>query len=195
MPGKRMVVRKGERSEMFDFDELEIAELEGIMSNEEFMPEEEDDDGMEGEGEWVRVKRGVTLDSGSSVTIMPKSYLPQFKKMQSPGSMRRQKWVAANNGIIHNEGQKDVDFKTRVGHRKKMRFQVAKVNNILASVGEICDQDNVVKFKKKGGTIKNGTTGEVIHFRRKGNVYVLDIWVRNPKFKPESSGFRGQVRK
>ena len=39
------------------------------------------DDGMVGNGLWARIKRGITLDSGSSVFVMPSGWLPQFRRM------------------------------------------------------------------------------------------------------------------
>ena len=112
---------------LFDFDrleavddQLESGEIMPLGSRREYLPDEsEDEDGMEGEGEWLRVKRGVTLDSGSSVTIMPQKCLPRFRRMESAGSRRKQTWVAANNGLIVNQGQKDISFKTQAGQKQR----------------------------------------------------------------------------
>ena len=78
-----------------------------------------------------------------------------------------------------------------------MVFQVAKVNKILASIAGICDNGNTVTFTDKGGYIKNIETGRRTTFERKGNVYVLDMWVRHPNVKiprARTSGFSRPAR-
>ena len=147
--------------------------------------------GMEliGDGEWVRVKGGMTLDSGCSVFVMPSRWLRHLTLEPSEGSRRGQNFVAANNQPMKNEGQRTVRFRTFDGSRRQMVFQVAAVNKILASIAGICDNGNVVTFRDDGGTITHIQTKRETHFRRQGNVYVMDMWVRNPKFKgtPEKS--------
>ena len=66
-----------------------------------------------------------------------------------------------------------------------MVFQVAAVNKILASIAGICDNGNSVLFRSDGGTITNLKDGRETKFRRQGNVYVMDMWVRNPKAQPD----------
>ena len=64
-------------------------------------------------------------------------------------------------------------------------FQVAAVNKVMASIGGICDNGSSVLFRTDGGTITNLKDGREIQFRRQGNVYVMDMWVRNPRVKPD----------
>ena len=143
--------------------------------------------GMEliGEGEWVRVKGGMTLDSGCSVFAMPSRWLRHLDLEPSEGSRRGQKFIAASNHEVKNEGQRTVRFRTLDGSRRQMVFQVAAVNKILASIAGICDNGNEVTFRADGGTITHTQTKRETHFRRQGNVYVMDMWVRNPKFNGE----------
>ena len=71
-------------------------------------------------------------------------------------------------------------------------FQFANANNILASIAGICDNGNTVTFTDSGGFITNTTTGRKTTSKRKGNVYVMDMWVRNPGSdnpKAKASGF------
>ena len=64
-----------------------------------------------------------------------------------------------------------------------MVCQVAGVNKILASVGQICDGGNEVLFRQDGGDIINLRTGIRTPFRRIGNVYVMDAWIEKSKPK------------
>ena len=59
------------------------------------------------------------------------------------------------------------------------------MNRIPASIAEICGNGSSVPFRSDGGTITNIKDGRETHFRRQGNVYVMDMWVRNPKVKPD----------
>ena len=64
-----------------------------------------------------------------------------------------------------------------------MVCQVAGVNKILASVGQVCDGGNEVLFRRDGGDIIHLATGKRTPFRRIGNVYVLDAWIEKPAKK------------
>ena len=147
------------------------------------------EDGMVGTGLWARIKRGITLDSGSSVFVMPSGWLPQFRL--EAGAKKGSTYVAANSGVLINEGERTITFVTDEGQERKITFQVAGVNKALASVAGICDTGHIVTFTKTGGNIRNVKTGEVTTFLRKGNVYIMDAWVqRSPT---ESTGFSRQV--
>ena len=139
-----------------------------------------------GEGKWLRVRNGITMDSGSSVFVIPSGWLSMFPMEESEGSKRKQTYTAAakDGKPIVNEGQKTVRFVTDTGQKKRMVCQVARVNKILASVAAICDKGNEVRFRRDGGDIINLTTMKKTPFRRLGNVYVLDAWVLNPRYVP-----------
>ena len=122
------------------------------------------------------------MDSGCSVFVMPSKWLRHLALEPSEGSMRRppQTFTAASNHKVKNEGQRTVRFRTEDGSRKQMIFQVAAVNKILASIAGICDNGNTVMFRQDGGTITHMETKRETHFKRQGNVYVMDMWIRNP---------------
>ena len=92
------------------------------------------------------------------------------------GIQRGQKFIAESNHSANNEGQRTVRFRTTDGSRR---------NKILASIAGICDNGNSEMFRSDGGMITNLKDGREIQFRRQGNVYVMDMWVRNPKVKPD----------
>ena len=139
------------------------------------------DPSLIGNGRWLRIKNGITVDSGCSVFVVPSDWLKMFKKVESEGQRRGQQFSAAakDGKPILNEGQKLIDFVTDQGKKKAMLCQVARVNKILASVALICDRGNHVIFRSDGGDIVNLKTKVRTPFRRHGNVYVLDAWVEN----------------
>ena len=157
--------------------------------------------GLIGEGKWLRIRNGITMDSGSSVFVIPSGWLKMFERVESEGSKRKQTYTAAakDGKPIINEGEKTIKFTTDDGQRKKVVCQIARVNKILASIAGICDKNNEVNFRKDGGDIVNCKTGKKTPFRRLGNIYVMDAWVLNPKYKsnePEDAemmSFSGQV--
>ena len=137
------------------------------------------EDGMVGTGMWAKIKRGITLDSGSSLFVIPSGWLPQFRL--EAGAKKGSTYLAANAGIIVNEGERTITFMTDEGQQRKITFQVAGVNKAFASVAGICDAGHIVIFTKTGGTITNLKTSEVTNFQRKGNVYVMEAWVERDR--------------
>ena len=133
------------------------------------------EDGMLGSGKWRRIKRGITLDSGSAVFVIPSGWLPQF--LAADGPKKGHRYVAANGNYIINEGENTITFTTAEGQKRKFKFKIADVNKLLASVAGICDAGHEVVFRVDGGFIRNISTGEMTRFERRGNVYAMDAWV------------------
>ena len=135
--------------------------------------------GLIDEGRYYRIKNGVTMDSGCSVFVMPSGWMEMFQLEESEGSRRGQTFQAAakNSSPIKNEGQRTITFLTKDMEKRKMTCQVAAVNKILASVGQICDGGNEVLFRYDGGEIRHLKSGKVTAFRRIGNVYAMDAWI------------------
>ena len=126
----------------------------------------------------------MTMDSGSSVFVIPSGWLKMFAMRESAGSKRGQTYQAAAKGgkPIVNEGEKEVKFYTNDGEKRRIVCQVARVNKLLASIGEICDKGNDVIFRRDGGDIIHLQSGKRTPFRRHGNVYVMDAWIKNPNW-------------
>ena len=74
-------------------------------------------------------------------------------------------------------------FRTREGQPFSRLFQVAEVNNILASVSALVDTGHRVVFEKDESTgvdcsfIVHKATNESIRMRRDRNVWVIDAFV------------------
>ena len=121
---------------------------------------------------WVRIRNGITMDSGCSVFVVPSDWVCMFAMEESEGSRRGQQYTAAANDgkPILNEGQKTIRFVTKDGQKKKVLCQVAKVNKILASIAGICDNNNHVLFRADGGDIIHLADNKKTPFRRNGNI-------------------------
>ena len=70
-----------------------------------------------------------------------------------------------------------VHFKTKEVDRSSLRWQRAPVTKPLLSVLHICDAGHRVIFESSGGYMVNLKSGRKTSFRRKNNVYVLDMVV------------------
>ena len=53
----------------------------------------------------MKLKKGITVDSGSHHNVMPKRMMRGAKIRPSEGSARGMHYVAANKGTIANEGE------------------------------------------------------------------------------------------
>ena len=60
----------------------------------------------------MKMRRGITLDSGSHHNVMPKRMVRKANIRPSPGSKRGLHYIAANEGKIANEGETDFKFET-----------------------------------------------------------------------------------
>lgn len=146
-----------------------------------------------GDENWVKVKGGITLDSGSCVDIAPNKYLPQFPTKPRSETESKKKYIAANGSPIPCYGNKAIKFRTPDGGKQKWEFVAGDVNKILKSVSKTCDAGNGLWFDTEGGFIIElnadfvkklsallATSKTKIPFSRVGDTYKLEAWVRRP---------------
>ena len=87
--------------------------------------------------------------------------------------------MSASGDRLPNLGEKRLQVITEEGNRATATYQVADVTRPLCSISKVCDRGNTVTFTAKGGYITS-KSGEKMSFRRQNNVYVLDMYLRNP---------------
>ncbi len=131
----------------------------------------------------ARLRRGITVDSGSHHNVMPKRLVKQSKIRPSRGSERGLHYVAANKGRIPNEGEVDFDFETEEGTAESWTFQIAEVNKALASIADRVDHGYRVTFDKDEKTGRDASymihkkTKKIIKMVRCGNVWRIEAIV------------------
>ena len=135
-------------------------------------------------GRRVRLRRGITVDSGAANNVMPRRMVRNKSKIRpSPSSRRGVNYVAANNGRIPNEGEVDFKFTTMEGNDEQFVIQIAEVNKALGSVSYLVDQGYRVTFDKDLKTgrdisfMLNKKTNVMSRFRRERNIWILDAFV------------------
>ena len=132
----------------------------------------------------LKLKRGITVDSGAGHNVMPRSMVRNKNKIRpSKGSLKGAHYVAANDGRIPNEGEHDFEFFTSEGNEECMTFQIAAVNKALGAVPYIVDAKYRVVFDQDDAGrdqsyMKHKPTGRVTRFRRERNVWILDAFTK-----------------
>ena len=141
---------------------------------------------------WIELE--VTVDSGACDTVMPLSSC-DFQILPSYQSKNKMKYEAANGAPIANLGERRCLIRTPgAWNEKRITFQVADVHKPLLSISRAADAGFDCFLNDKGGWLIPRDGGERIPIRRKGNLYVLTMWVKpdlsekpdNPK---SASGF------
>ena len=93
--------------------------------------------------------------------------------------------MAANNGVIYNEGEYDFEFTTAEGNDEIVTMQIAQVNKALGSVAYFVDRRYRVVFDKDDETgedisnMMHKPSGRVSRFRRERNIWILDAFTRS----------------
>ena len=117
------------------------------------------------------------VDSGAAEHVASSETAPNVRIMPSAGSRRGQKYITAKGDVMVNEGEQSLKVMTEEGATTDITFQITDVRRPLCSVGKICDRGNRVVLGRGGG-IHNVGTGRLTPFRRRGNIYAVDFWVR-----------------
>ena len=162
---------------------------------------DEKDNEDDGDGKWtivqklrkkimgmVKIRRGLTVDSGAADHVMPLGWLIMFLVVKSLGQMRGLHYVAASGTRIPNLGQQIVKFMTMDGTWTELIFQIAAINKPLISVSKLNENGYRVVFDDDSSYILHKKSKRVIKMRKERSVFVIDAYVNK---KPDT-GFTGQ---
>ncbi len=94
-------------------------------------------------------------------------------------------YVTADGRRLPNLGDKSVKALSEEGATLAIKFQVTNVDKPLIAVSKLTAAGQEVSFNENGGTITNKANGRTTAFKRKNNVYVLQIWVK--RHRPPST--------
>ena len=130
----------------------------------------------------LRVRKGLTVDSGAADHVMPIGWLPAilFAIVQSIGSRMGLHYVAADGTIIPNVGQQHVKFMTTEGTWMGILFQLAAINKPLVSVSKLIEDGYQVIFDDAGSYILHKKTKNIVRMRKQKGVFVIDCYVNKP---------------
>ena len=123
------------------------------------------------------------MDTGASANVMPKRMVRHPGRIRpSPGSIAGVKYVAANGGVIKNDGEYDFPFVTEEGNEQVVTMQIAEVNKALGSVAYFVDSKYRVTYDTDDDTgqdismMVHKPSGKVTRFRRERNIWILDAY-------------------
>jgi hypothetical protein len=118
----------------------------------------------------------AVFDSGAVHCVTPPGLFPG-KVVPSPWSRAGRGYRAANGTGIKNLGQVDVPFATAEGHKCRIPFQVAEVEQPLISAAHLTSAGNVVQLGDTDGKVINLRTGRAIGLERRGNIYYMKMFI------------------
>ena len=98
-------------------------------------------------------------------------------------SLAEVNYITADGGEVPNEGELDVKLITEEEHECGMTWQIADIQKSLLAVRSLTKTGHEVKFRETGGDITNIKTNKKIKFSKKGDLYVLTVWMA-PNGKP-----------
>ena len=131
-------------------------------------------------GEWETIE--FTVDSGAAESVVPSRSLMTVETTVGEKSRNGVEYESACGTTIPNEGEKKCLISTNDSPTEKMAvLQVANIGKSLLSVSKMIDKGNTVVFSPAGSYIYNDISKEYTALRRKGNLYVMDAWVRAVK--------------
>ena len=125
----------------------------------------------------VRIRKGLTVDSGAADHVMPIGWLVMFIVMASLGSKRGLHYVAADGTRIPNLGQQLVRFMTLDGTWCEFMFQVAGIHKPLVSVSKLLKAGYRVVFDEENSYIIHKKTKQIIKMKKERGVSVVDAYV------------------
>ena len=127
--------------------------------------------------EWVQVE--VIADSGACETVMPKFLCNNIKIRESMGSKSGVEYEVASGVAVKNLGERHCEvFCEGAASPMMMHFQVADIHRPLLSLSRAADQGFRSHLGANGGWLEDSKTGECIPIQRRGNLYIMHMWVR-----------------
>ena len=127
----------------------------------------------------------VAVDSGAGDNVLARVDAPGHEVQESPGSQRGQHFKGAGGHIMANEGQMCSEMLAPVEDGKhnevNVTWQIAEVCRPLLSVSKICDRaKRTVTFDAMKAVVRDSRGRIVCIFKRKGNLYIGRMKVKNP---------------
>ena len=117
----------------------------------------------------------ITVDSGAAESVMPTGFMSSQPLEPSPASKKHARYIAANGSVMHNAGQKKINFQTKDGSVSTITFQATDVRKPLAAVSKIVEKGNKVVFGPDESYIENLKTGKRIELEAENGTYVMNV--------------------
>ena len=133
----------------------------------------------------------MTLDTGATTHAADRIDFPGQTVQESAGSKAGQTFGCAGGKKLANEGEVHISMIAPGGIECELgtTVQITKITRPLLSVTQMIKNGDITVVCKKDEAVILSADHQVLAlFKRKGGVYVADMKVRNPKFKPPFGG-------
>ena len=125
----------------------------------------------------------ITVDSGACDTVIPTDECKEITIHESKQSKAGMEYEVANGEVLPNLGERRCLMMTENSTTPKIiAFQVADVHKALLSVTRAADMGYQCVLGKTGGWLQDEEMTERIPIIRKGNLYVMRVWVKECPF-------------
>ena len=105
--------------------------------------------------EWTPMPQPLVVDSGAAETVIPRTWFPNHKTVESEGSKRGVFYTTADGCTVENEGEKTLIMSAADGAQlRRVTFHAANVNKALGSVSKMVRNGNRVVFDTSGSYIE-----------------------------------------
>ena len=129
---------------------------------------------------WIEIE--VTIDSGACDTVMPASMCSHISILQTEESRRGMEYEVANGETVLNLGARYCLLMSENSKEmKRITFQCADIHKPLLSVSRISDLGYDCILTNVGGKLRDRVFGETMPLHRRGNLYVMQAWIRQDK--------------
>ena len=140
----------------------------------------------------VWVQEPCAVDSGACTNVSPSKIAAVVEA--NPIKMKA-KLFAANGSPIDNLGSLKVEGATEEGVELSVDFDIAKITRPLLPVFQMISNGHNVLFSKDDNYMQLKGSNQKAHFRKKGRLLMVDLWVLVPPEIASSSPFVRQVAK
>ena len=133
----------------------------------------------------------MTLDTGATTHAADRLDFPEQEVKESAGSRSGQTFGCAGGKRLANEGEVNIVMIAPGGLECELdtTIQITKITRPLLSVSQMTKSGEVVVVCKKDEAVILNSKHEVLAvFKQKGGLYVADMKVRNPRFRPPFGG-------
>ena len=137
------------------------------------------------------IETEMILDTGATTHAADRLDFPQHVVVESEGSKAGQRFGCAGGKMLENEGEVHIMMIAPGGLECELEttVQITKITRPLLSVTQMTRNGDIfVVCKKDEALVMNQQQQVLAVFKRKGGLYVANMKVRNPKYKPPFGG-------
>ncbi len=134
--------------------------------------------GNKSEPQWKKVE--AAIDSGAvDIVANPKDF-PGVTVEPTEESRNGEHWVCAGGKRIPKLGKIKLEWWTDSGAKKRTTAQAGAVQRTLISASRLNEAGYEAYLTKNRPRLVSTKTGETIELKKRGGMFILDMWVRIP---------------